>query len=171
MLEPESIRTPKTKAIDESWAERLSLLRYNQLQINFGTETNITKLELWLEMFGLSPEALQQGLSTEEYRRLLQSVILIFRLSGTPKSIELIAQALGATSTKPVYKFVLYYNGEVNYNGDYYYDSGGIYRLSAITIEVTGVLPEDQPAFLGKMKNLFNLFEPMWIYLEGIDFV
>lgn len=171
MLEPESIRTNKTTAIDETWAERLSLLRYNQLKINFETEQSITKLELWLEMFGLDPQAVQQGLTTDEYRRLLQSVILIFRLSGTPKSIELLAQALGAASTRPVYKYMLYYNGEITYSGDYYYDSGGIYRLSSITIEATGVLPEKQPEFLTKMKNLFNLFEPMWIYLEGIDFV
>jgi len=171
MLEPESIRTSKTTALDETWAERLSLLRPNQLRINFENEPNIKKLELWLEMFGLDPEVLQQGLSTEEYRQLLQSVILIFRLSGTAKSIELIAQALGATSTRPVYKYVLYHNGEVSYNGDYYYDSGGVYRLSAITIEATGVLPENQPSFIVKMKNLFNLFEPMWIYLEGIDFI
>ena len=171
MLEPESIRTPKTKAIDESWAERLSVLRYNQLRINFETEPNISKLELWLEMFGLSPEALQQGLTTDEYRRILQSIILIFRLSGTPKSIELIAQALGAASTRPLYKYVLYYNGEIAYNGAYYHDAGGAYRMSAITVEVTGVLPEKQSSFLVKMRKLFDLFQPMWIYLEGIDFI
>jgi hypothetical protein len=171
MLEPESIRTSRTKAIDESWAERLSLLRYNQLLINFEIEPNIEKLELWLEMFGLDPEILQQGLTTDEYRRILQSIILIFKLSGTPKSIELIAQALGATSTRPLYKYVLYYDGEIDYRGDYYYDAGGVYRASAITIEATGVAPENQESFIEKMKKLFELFQPMWIYLEGIEFV
>ena len=165
MLEPESIRTTKTKAIDETWAERLSVMRYAQLQINFETEPNIKKLELWLEMFGLDPEMLKQGLNTDEYRLILQNIILIFRLSGTAKSIELIAQALGATSTRPIYKYVLYYNG------DYFYDAGGVYRLSAITIEATGVSAEKQESFVLKMRKLFELFEPMWIYLEGIDFV
>ena len=171
MLEPESIRTNKTTAIDETWAERLLLVRYNQLKINFETEPSIAKLELWLEMFGLDPDAVQQELTTDEYRRLLQSVILIFRLSGTPRSIELLAQALGAEWTRIVYKYVLNYNDEVLYNGVYYYDSGGAYRLASITIEAGGVLPEKQADFLTKMKNLFNLFEPMWIYLEGIDFM
>lgn len=171
MLEPESIRTAKTKAIDETWAERLSVMRYRQLLINFETEPNIEKLELWLEMFGLDPEMLKQGLTTDEYRLILQNIILIFRLSGTAKSIELIAQALGATSTRPIYKYVLYYNGEITYGGDYFYDSGGVYRLSAITIEATGVAAENQESFVMKMRKLFELFEPMWIYLEGIDFI
>ena len=170
MLEPASIRNERTAAIDSTWAERLSLLRYSQLRIDFQTETSVQKLELWLEMFGTSPEVLQQGLTTEEYRRLLQVVIQIFRLSGTPKSIELIAQALGATSSRLLQKYILYYGGIIAYNGDYYYDSGGANRVSVITIEVRGVSLENQAGFLTKMKNLFIIFEPMWIYLEGIDF-
>ena len=171
MLVPESIKNTKTDAIDLTWANRLEVLRISQLLINFETETSIEKLELWLEMFGLSPEILHQGLTTDEYRKILQSIILIFRLSGTPKSIELIAQALGATSTRPLYKYVLYFDGEIDYSGNYYYDSGGVYRASAITIEATGVAPEYQAPFLEKMRKLFELFQPMWIYLEGIDFV
>lgn len=170
MLEPESIRNTRTAAIDDTWAERLSILRYGQLRINFGTETDIAKLELWLEMFGLDPEVVKQGLTTEEYRKILQNILQIFRLSGTAKSIELIAQALGAASTRPLYKYVLKYDGNNDYSGAYYYDSGGISQLFVITIEVTGVLPENQESFLIKMKNIFDLFEPAWIYLEGIDF-
>ncbi len=170
MLEPQSISTNQTAAIDNTWAERLTLLRHNQLQIDFRTETSVQKLEMWLEMFGTSPEVLQQGLTTEEYRRLLQVVIQIFRLSGTPRSIELIAQALGATSSKLLHKYILTHSGVIAYNGDYFYDSGGANRVSVITIEVRGVLAENQAGFLTKMKNLFVIFQPMWIYLEGIDF-
>jgi hypothetical protein len=170
-LVPESIRGTRTQALDQTWAGRLSVMRYGQLRINFAEETNVAKLELWLEMFGLSPAELQGYLTTVEYCKLLQNVIKIFKLSGTARSIEMIAQALGATSTSLLYKYVLYYNNEIAYDGGYYYDSGGAFKASSITIEVTGVTAENQARFIVKMKKLFGLFQPMWIYLEGIDFV
>lgn len=169
-LEPESIRNSRTTAVDETWAARLAILKYEQLRINFSTEQDITKLELWLEMFGLDPEVVKQGLTTDEYRKILQNVLIIFRLSGTPKSIELIAQALGAQSTKILYKYVLKLDGTWNLDGSYYLDSGGLFSKLSITVQVTGVSPENQEAFSIKLKNIFNLFEPAVLYLQGIEF-
>jgi len=171
MLEPESIRTPRTTAIDETWAERLALLRYNQLKIDFASETNSQKLELWLEMFGISADVLQQGLTTDEYRRLLQSVILIYRLSGTTKSIELLCKVLGANSAKVVYLYVLRYDGQARYDGQYLYDGGALFAQFAITVEVTGITIESLTTFKNKLRQLFGIFEPAWIYLEGVKIV
>lgn len=170
MLEPESIRNNLTTAVDETWEARLGVLKYQQLRINFATEQDIAKLELWLEMFGVDPLVVKQGLTTDEYRKILQNVLLIFRLSGTPRSIELIAQALGAQSTKILYKYVLKLDGTWLLDGSYFLDSGGLYSKLSIMVHVTGVLPGEQEAFSTKLKNIFNLFEPAVLYLQGIEF-
>jgi len=170
MLVPESVKTSQTSKLDETWAERLALLRYGQLKIDFINETDTAKLELWLEMFGISAEVLQQGLSTEEYRKLLQSVISIYRLSGTLKSVELIGQVLGANEVNISYKYILRHNGEATYNGEYLFDAGNTFKVFAITIEVTGIDQLKEASFSEKLRRLFDLFEPMWIYLEKIEF-
>ncbi len=170
MLEPESIRNDNTKAIDETWADRLEVLRINQLKIDFQNETSIEKLELWLEMFGVSKELIS-GFSVIEYQRLLQSIVPILKKSGTPESIKLIGFVLGATNVEIIQDYVLYYNGDAYYNDSYYYDSGERFKVFTIRLEVSGVDIDDQTAFIDKFKRLFEASQPAWIYLERVDFV
>lgn len=165
-LLPESITTSKTAALDTAWAQRLALLRYTQLKVDFSTEINAQKLVMWLEMFGISPEALEQDLTADEYRRLLQNVILIFKLSGSIRSVELLCTVLGATSAKVRFTYVTRHDTRIGYNGLYRYDKGAQYQQFAVSVDVAGVV--DLAAFEAKLKRLFAVFEPMWIYLERV---
>lgn len=170
MLEPESIRNASTTALDETWAERLLLLRYNQLKIDLLNETDTTKLELWLEMFGISLESLPVSLSTVEYQRLLQSVIMIYRLSGTPASIHLLGYVLGASDIEVIQDYELSYNARTNYNGTHNYDSGELLRPFIVKLKVSGIAQAEFADFTSKMKKLFEIFEPVWIYLQSVEF-
>jgi hypothetical protein len=171
MLEPESIQTVKTKALDETWADRLQLLNREQLYIDILKETDITKLQLLLEMFGVGVNVIPEELTTLEYQRLLQSIILIYRLSGTPKSIKLIGYVLGATRVNVIQNYVLRYNNTANYNDLWCYDSGKLHRHFAVNLEVEGIVEADRTTFEIKLKSMFNLFQPMWIWLEKVDFI
>lgn len=171
MLEPESIKTDNITAIEETWADRLEVLRFNQLKIDFQNETNLTKLDLWLESFGILKESLPEGFSVDEYQRLLESIILLLRKSGTPESVKIIGYVLGASDVEIVQDFELTYNGEASYNSAYSFDCGEQFRVFIIRLEVNGIAAENQAAFIDKLKRLFEISQPVWIYLERVDFV
>ena len=170
MLEPESIRTATTKAIDEAWAARLSLLRYDQLKIAFQNEFSIEKLELWLEMFGLSKNLIPSGLSVAEYQRLLQFIIRIFKSSGTVESLKLIGYVLGASAVRVDQDYLFNYDGESLYDGSTLYDGGDLVRQYIVRITINEILPDARTAFSAKYKELFDVSQPSWLYLKSIDF-
>ena len=167
---PESIQTTSTIALDETFEARMSLIRPEQLYIDLANETNMVKLQLWLEMFGISLDAIPEGLTTAEYQRLLQNIIIIYRLSGTKRSIQLLGTVLGATSVIVNQYYVLKYNGTASYNGLWNYDSGKLHRQFVISLEVSGIASANRPAFILKLKKLFEVFEPLWVWLESISF-
>lgn len=168
-LLPESIQTNSTVALDATWATRLALLRFELLKIDITTETDARKLEMWLEMFGVSMSSIPDNLSAAEYQRLLRYIILIFRLSGTRRAIELICQVLGATEVEIIQDFTLYYNGEFFYSGVYYYDSGAHHRPFVVRLKVTGIGSGTFAAFEAKLRRLFEIFEPVWIHLKKVE--
>lgn len=163
-LIPESIATRKTTALDETWESRLALLRYSQLKIDFQNETSTEKLQMWLEMFGGTiDETVVSTFTLDEYRRLLQSIILLFKLSGTVRSVELLGYVLGATSVTVSFLFSVKYDGKILYDGSYSYDSGAGFKKYCVSVEVDGV--DDISAFRQKLQMLFEIFEPAWINL------
>jgi hypothetical protein len=169
-LLPESVRSTSTTALDATWATRIELLRYERLAIDLLTETNATKLEMWLEMFGVSKSSFE-GLSTEEYKRLLQYIIVILRLSGTPKSIKLLGLVLGATSVTIVQDYTFKYDGAWSFDGSNLFDGGDITKRFIIRLTITGIAPENRESFIEKLRRLFEVSQPVWIYLERVDFV
>jgi len=170
-LLPESIRTDKTLALDKSWETRLSLVRHGRLKIDLANETDQQKLLMWLEMFGIAEANIPDNLTTAEYQRLLQYIILIFRTSGTKKSIELLAYVLGADSVNIVQDFESKYDGQINYYGNYRYDGGVSTRSFIIKLEVVGIDAENQNDFELKMNHFFGIFEPAWLWLKEINFI
>lgn len=167
---PESIKTPATVALDATWADRLALLRYEGLRINFGAEYDTRKLELWLESFGISLASIPGSLSPGEYQKLLQSVIIISRQAGTKRSISLLGQVLGATSIAVKTNYQLRYDGTIRYNGEYQHLGRVENRKFCITLEVQGIASEAAAAFIDKFKQLFVIFQPAWIFIENIKF-
>jgi hypothetical protein len=167
---PESIQIPSLIALDETCEARQSLIRPEQLYIDLAHETNMTKLQLWLEMFGISMNSIPEGLSTAEYQRLLQNIIIIYRLSGTKRSIQLLGTVLGATGVVVNQTYILKHDSIASYNGLWNYDSGRLHRHFSVSLEVSGITEGDRPAFIEKLSNLFEVFEPMWIWLESINF-
>jgi hypothetical protein len=168
-LLPESVTSVSTAALDATWATRMELLRFEQLKVDILNETNSVKLEMWLEMFGVSLAAIPDDLTTEEYQALLRQVITIFRLCGTKRSIELLCLILGATEVEIVQNYSTYYNGSIAYNGLYYYDGGAAHRPFVVWLRVTGISNSGFEVFAGKLRKLFEIFEPIWIYLEGME--
>jgi hypothetical protein len=169
-LLPESIAKTTTTALDKTWATRLELLRYELLKVDLLTETNETKLSMWLEMFGVALSDIPDSLTTAEYQRLLRYIIIIFRLSGTKRSIELLSFILGATEVEIVQDFTIYYNSMISYDGQYRYDGGELNRPFVVSLTVTGIPSAEYAAFELKFRQLFRIFEPVWIYLKGIIF-
>ena len=148
----------------------MSLIRPEQLYIDLANEINMVKLQLWLEMFGISLDAIPEGLTTAEYQRLLQNIIIIYRLSGTKRSIQLLGTVLGATNVVVNQNYILKYNGTASYNGIWNYDSGKLHRHFVVSLDVSGIASANRPAFIDKLSKLFEVFEPMWVWLESISF-
>ncbi len=169
-LLPESIRTTSTTALDETWATRLELLRYKHLLIDLENETDQVKLAMWLEMFGIKLSDIPDNLTTQEYRRLLRYIILIFRLSGTKRSIELICYVLGATEVTIIQEYATHYNGKIKYDGTHRYDGGELQRPFVVSLLVTGVAAGEIDNFEGKIRQLFEIFQPVWICLDKIAY-
>ncbi len=170
-LLPESVRTRSTSAIDETWAIRLQLLRFNLLKIDLYNEADRSKLDLWLEMFGISTAEIPTDLTTQEYQMLLRYIIRIYRLSGTPKSIELIAKILGATDVLVKRNYIIQYNSNYNFDGSCNFDGGEVDRPFVVDIAVAGIDLQKLPEFEQKFRKLFEVFEPAWIWLRGISYM
>lgn len=170
-LLPESIRNDVTIGLDKAWETRLMLLRYNNLKIDLSNETDQQKLLMWLEMFGISVEDIPSNLSTQEYQNLLKHIILIFKISGTRKSIELLCHVLGAESVTFKQDFSSFYNGEINYQGNFRYDGGASISSFVMSLSITGVNSQNQVSFETKLRRFFEIFQPAWLWLKEISFL
>lgn len=169
-LLPESIRATKTNALDATWATRLKLLRCEQLIIDLPSETSEVKLSLWLEMFGIQKSLIDElELETEEYRRLLQNIIVINKLSGTIKSLQLLGLVLGAESVEVIQDYTFKYDGNVLYSGTNIYDGGELVSRFFVKIIASGVNAANHESFIEKYKRLFAVTQPAWLYLESIE--
>ena len=122
-------------------------------------------------MFGVSLDAIPNNLTTEEYQRLLRYIIIIFRLSGTKRSIELLCYILGVTEVTITQDFTIYYNGMARYNGLYHYDAGELVRPFAVRLMVSGISNNEFENFETKLRRLFEIFEPVWVFLQDIETV
>lgn len=167
-LVPESILTPCTLALDHTFLHRLLSLGIGQLAIDLEKEQDPVKLTLWLEQFGIPVELLPE-MGAIEFRNLLQRVLTIYRLSGTPDSITMLAEALGALDAHIVNDaFVLTYSAEARHNNLHKYDGGTGYAPFSIDIEVYGIPQSEQLSFDTTFRHLFELFQPATLYLRKI---
>ncbi len=127
-LLPESIQSTQTLALDHTFRERLLSLAVDQLAIAPEQERDLRKLTLYLRQFGI-PVELFPDLGAIQLRDLLRRVLLIYCLSGTPRSIELLAEALGATSATVVRDaFLLDHARQALHDGRHRYDAGRQHR-------------------------------------------
>lgn len=167
-LVPESIQGTNTLALDQTFLARLSSIAADRLAIDLGHETDMLKLTLYLQQFGI-PVELLPDLGTIQFRDLLQRVLRIYRQSGTPRSIELLAEAVGATSAKVVRNaFVLDHSGQALHNGMHLYDAGRQHRSFSIDVKVEGISKAELPAYTATFRNLFRLFQPVSVHLRNV---
>lgn len=167
-LVPESIQGTNTLALDQTFLARLSSIAADRLAIDLEHETDMLKLTLYLQQFGI-PVELLPDLGMIQFRDLLQRVLRIYRQSGTPHSIELLAQAVGATSAKVVRNaFVLDHSGQALHNGMHLYDAGRQHRSFSIDVQVQGISTAELPAYTATFRSLFRLFQPVSVHLRNV---
>lgn len=168
-LIPDSISAPNTEALDATFADRLTNLGTRQLLIDLATERDPIKLTLYLQQFGIPIELLPSDLSDFEFRRLLQHILRIYRLSGTTESIVSLALALGA-STAGVKRnaFVLNHTRQARHDGLFRHNQGREYRSFSVDVCISGVA--DHKAFETSYRKLFQLFQPVSIHLRHLIF-
>ncbi|MEG1649227.1 MAG: hypothetical protein RR277_04985 [Rikenellaceae bacterium] len=172
ILIPQSIQAPNTIAIDETFAERLKSIGVNQLLIDLTNERDIKKLSLYLQQFGIPIELLPNKMNDLQFRSLLQNVLHIYRLSGTIKSISMLASAIGATKIEIIKNaFILCHNRQSYHNRSYQHNKGKNYKHFAISMKIQGIPTSLQPSFTSTLTQLFYLFEPINIYLESITHI
>ncbi len=170
-LIPESIKGRNTLALDTTFLERLLNLGVGQLAIDFSNETDMTKLSLWLEQFGVPRELLPDDLDTFTLRDLMPVVVKIYNLSGTESSMQLLAEALGADKARIVRDtFVLDHDQQAFYNAVYRYDAGLEYRSFSIDVKCQGVKQNERMAYESSLRKLFKLFEPVHLFLRKVIF-
>lgn len=99
-LVPASILGCNTSALDATFAERLENLGIGQLLIDLENERDTVKLTLYLHQFGIPLAMLPADITDFQFRRLLQGILRIYRLSGTPASIIALGEALGASTAE-----------------------------------------------------------------------
>ncbi len=168
-LLPESIQSTQTLALDRTFRERLISLVADQLAIAPEQEGDLRKLTLYLRQFGI-PVELLPDLGTIQFRDLLQRVLLIYRLSGTPRSIELLAEAVGATSAKVVRNtFVLDHSVQALYNSMHLYDAGRQHRSFCVDVKVAGISEAEWPTFTAVFRRLFPVFQPVSVHLRHLE--
>ncbi|MBN1112566.1 MAG: hypothetical protein JXA53_06585 [Bacteroidales bacterium] len=165
---PNSIKNNFTEALIFAYNRRLDGLNISQLRIDPQNEKDIYKLDLWLQMFGIPREILPADLTAISLRSFLQKIQTITRQAGTPRSIELLCEAIGAQTATIRYEYVNRYNSECRYNSQQKYDSGAQFKRFAITIEVTGVANNRQTWYKNTLAKMFLLFIPDRVYLEKI---
>lgn len=170
-LIPESIQGNNTLALDQTFMQRLLDTKPGQLRIDIENERDMVKLGLWLEQFGIPSELLPQDLEEFAFRKLLQEVLKIYRLSGTSVSISLLAKALQATDiTISSNCYIVCYDGQIRHNRQFRHDSGLQYSSFVIDLHVDGVRDERKTEFENTFRKLFQTFEPVGIHLREINF-
>lgn len=170
-LIPESIESLNTRSLDLTFKQRLINLGTEQLRIDIENERDLVKLGLWLEQFGIPAELLPDNLEEFAFREMLQKVLKIYRLSGTNISVCLLAQALQVSEVFTEGDcYVLGYTGEARYDAHFKYDGGKEFRSFVIDIHVNGVREEQKAKFEETFRELFQVFEPVGIFLRDVNF-
>lgn len=167
-LVPESVQGANTLALDHTFLDRLSSIAVDRLAIDLERENDMRKLTLYLQQFGI-PLELISDLGAIQFRDLLQRVLLIYRLSGTTRSIELLAEAVGATSAVVVRNaFALNYSRQALHNKLYRYDCGREYRSLSVDVNVKGVGATEIEAYSTTLRRLFSVFQPVGVHLRNV---
>lgn len=170
-LIPESITGNNTQALDRTYLERLVNMGVKQLSIDFAGETDMTKVSLWLEQFGVPMELLPDDLDKFTLQDLLPLMVRIYKLSGTDLSIELLAKALGADKAEVIRdSFLLDHSSQALYDGWFHYDAGREYRSFAIDVKLWGVVPAKRREYESTFRKLHDLFEPLNVHLRTLIF-
>lgn len=176
-LVPQSIAGRNTLALDKTFANRLSNLGVGQLLIDLSTERDMVKLTLYLQQFGIPIEVLPSDMNEFEFRKLLQNILRIYRLSGTKESIVSLAVALGATSAGADRDaFTLDYTRQATHDALFCYNRGREYCSFAIDVRVSGFgIDADRTnaaraKFEASYRKLFKLFQPVSIHLRNVIF-
>lgn len=169
-LIPESIRANNTTGLDLTFRQRIINMNPGQLRIDIENERDLVKLGLWLEQFGIPMELLPADLEKFAFRELLQQVLKIYRFSGTTVSVSLLARALQAEEARVERSYTVCYDGQVRYDGRFRYDDGREYRSFSVDVHVTGILEERKTEFESMFRKLFQVFEPVGIFLRDVNF-
>lgn len=169
-LIPESIRARNTTALDLTFKQRLINLNPDQLRIDIENERDLVKLGLWLEQFGIPTELLPQDLEKFAFRELLQQVLKIYRLSGSAVSIALLAKALQAEEARVAQSYTVCYDGQARYNGQFRHDDGRKYQSFVVDVHVSGILEERKAEFEIMFRKLFQVFQPVGVFLRDVNF-
>jgi len=169
-LIPESIQANNTIGLDLTFRERIINMNPGQLRIDIENERDLVKLGLWLEQFGIPMELLPDNLEKFAFRELLQQVLKIYRFSRTTVSISLLARALQAEEAQVEGSYTVCYDRQVRYNGQFRHDDGQEYESFAVDVHVIGILEERKVEFEGLFRKLFQIFEPVGIFLRDVNF-
>lgn len=167
-LVPESVQGVNTLALDYTFLSRLSSLAADRLAVDLEHENDMRKLTLYLQQFGI-PIELLSDLGTIQFRDLLQKVLLIYRLSGTTRSIELLAEAMGASAAVVIRNgFVLNYTRQARYNSMFRYDRGREYAAFAVDVKIKGIGTAELDTYTHTFRRLFNVFQPVSVHLRNV---
>lgn len=169
-LVPESIRATNTTALDLTFWQRIINLNPGQLRIDIEKERDLVKLGLLLEQFGVPLEFLPTDLEKFAFRELLQQVLKIYRFSGTTVSVSLLAKALQAEEANVEKNYSVCYDGQIRYDGLHRHDDGQEYMSFCVDVHISGVLDERKAEFEGLFRRLFQVFEPVGIFLRDVNF-
>lgn len=171
-LVPSSIIGRNTAALDTTFAERLKNIGVGQLLIDLENERDTVKLTLYLLQFGIPLEMLPADMTDFQFRRLLQGILRIYRLSGTLASVVALGEALGASSVEIVRNaFALDHAPQARHDGLFHYDQGREYRTFSIDVTVTGVTADQRGYFETTFRRLYNLFQPAALHLRALLYV
>lgn len=170
-LIPESIQGSNTVAIDLTAADRFRKMYPSSLRIDIENERDLFKLTLLAEMFSVPKHLLPNDLSEFEFRDILRRIKQICALSGTIPSIKLIAQALNIENVEVLTNtFLLRYDYQADHRGYFHYDKGAEYKGFSVSVEITGVPEDSRLSWENTFRGLFNIFQPISIYLQEVSF-
>ncbi|MDR0509712.1 MAG: hypothetical protein LBH06_01295 [Rikenellaceae bacterium] len=170
-LIPDSINGTNTVALDRTFQDRLIGLNAVQLGIDFTGEIDMLKLTLLCRQFGIPVELLPDDLDSMAFRDVLALSLLIYRLSGNPGSIGIMAIALGAADVViDVGGFDLDHNAQARHDGLFLYNNEAEYRSFYMNISITSVEADRQPAFEADFRALFAIFQPVHLHLGNVTF-
>lgn len=170
-LVPQSISARNTDALDSTFAQRFNSIGVGQLLIDLERETDMLKLTLYLQQFGIPTDVLPSDMNEFEFRKFLQNILRIYRLSGTVESIASLAIAIGASDALVAKNaFILDHNLQAVHNSQHLYNMGMEHRSFSVDVIVSGISDDRKIAFTTSFRKLFKLFQPVSIYLRDILF-